>query len=303
LRRMEDHMRVFVTGATGFIGSAIVSELVSAGHQVRGLVRSADKGKDLVARGVSVVEGSVDDHGLLTRSLEDAEAVIHTAFDHDFSRFAENCERDRRAVVAMGQALSGSERPLVLASAIGVLAGVPADGELSDESTAPNPSHPRVASERAAAEVAARGVRVSVVRLAPSVHGPGDPHFLGTLVKIAREKRLAAWVGQGQNRWAAVHRLDAAHLFCLAAARCPDGLNFFHAVDDEGVPLSQIASAIASHLGVPARALPAAEAAQHFGWLARFVGEDMASSSARTRAQLDWRPTQPSLLEDLARSY
>src|SRR4051812_12714314 len=215
-------MRVFVTGATGFIGSAVVSDLLSAGHQVRGLVRSADKGKDLVARGVSVGEGSGDDHALLTRSLEDAGAVIHTAFDHDFSRFAENCERDRRAVVAMGQALSSTQRPLVLASAIGVLPG----GARTDETTAPNPSHPRVASERAAAEVAARGVRVSVVRLAPSVHGPGDPHFLGTLVKIAREKRLSAWVGQGQNRWAAVHRLDAAHLFCLAAARCPDGLNF-----------------------------------------------------------------------------
>lgn len=292
-------MRIFVTGATGFIGSAVVGELVSAGHQVRGLVRSAGKAKDLVTRGVSVVEGSVDDHALLTRSLDDVDAVIHTAFDHDFSKFAESCERDRRAIVAMGQALSGTPRPLVVASAIGVL---PSGGR-TDESSVPNPAHPRVASERAAAEVAARGLRVSVVRLAPSVHGPGDPHFLGTLVKIAREKRISAWVGQGQNRWAAVHRLDAARLFCLAATRCPEGLTFFHAVDDEGVPLSQIASAIASHLGVPARSLPSPEAAQHFGWLARFVGEDMASSSARTRAQLDWQPTHPSLLEDLLRSY
>jgi len=292
-------MRIFVTGATGFIGSAVVSELISEGHQVRGLVRSAGKAKDLVARGVLVVEGSVDDHALLTRSIEEVDAVIHTAFDHDFSKFADNCQRDRRAVVAMGHALLGTQRPLVLASAIGVLPG----GSRTHEATAPNPAHPRVASERAAAEVAALGVGVSVVRLAPSVHGPGDPHFLGTLVKIARETRLSAWVGQGRNRWAAVHRLDAAHLFCLAAVRNPSGLNFFHAVDDEGIALSQIAQAIASHVGVPARSLPAAEAAQHFGWLARFVGEDIASSSARTRAQLDWRPTHSSLLADLAPSY
>lgn len=290
-------MRFFVTGATGFVGSAVVRELLGAGHQVLGLVRSDAGAAELDALGVEPLRGSLEDLESLTRGATRADAVIHTAFNHDFSRFKQSCEEDRHIIDALGAALIGTTRRLVITSALGVLPR----GVVSNERTAPASgatAHPRAASEHAADVIAARGVRVSVVRLPPSTHGDGDPHFAATLIRIAREKRAAAYIDDGANRWPAVHRLDAAQLFRLAAERGEAGARY-HAVAEEGIALRNVAHVIGQRLGVAVVSKPRDEAAEHFGDFAHFAAMDVPSSSARTRAELGWVPRQPGLLADL----
>jgi nucleoside-diphosphate-sugar epimerase len=289
-------MRVFVTGATGFIGSAIVRELLDAGHQVLGLARSDAAAASLAAAGAEVHRGSLEDFESLAAGARACGGVIHTAFIHDFSNYAPAAEKDRRAIQTLGAALAGSDRPFIVTS--GTLL-VQRQGPLATEEEGPNPSFPRK-SEEAALAVAAPGVRVSVVRLPPSVHGDGDHGFVPALIAIARQKGVSAYVGDGFNRWPAVHRLDAAHLYRLVLEKGSAGAKY-HGVADEGVPFRDIAGVIGRRLNVPVVARSPQEAADHFGWLAHFVGIDCPASSAQTQQRLGWRPTQPGLIPDLDR--
>jgi nucleoside-diphosphate-sugar epimerase len=294
-------MRVFVTGATGFIGSAIVRELIADGHEVLGLARSDAAGKSLAAAGAKVHLGTLDDLHSLRSGAEASDAVIHTAFIHDFSKYKANCETDRRAIEALGSALAGSDRPLIVTSGTALLAAGRVGVE-ENASAAPSVSSPRAASEEAARSAAARGVRVSVVRLPPSVHGDGDHGFVPALIKFARQKRAAAYVGDGANRWPAVHRLDAAHLYRLALEKAPAG-SAFHAIADEGIPTRQIAEVIGRHLELPVVSIAPEDAAEHFGWMGMFFGVDAPASSALTQERLGWRPTHPGLIEDLEQGH
>ncbi|WP_038387476.1 SDR family oxidoreductase [Bradyrhizobium elkanii] len=290
-------MRTFVTGATGWVGSAVVRDLIAAGHQVTGLARSAASADKLVASGMRVVRGSIEDLDLLRTAAAQADAVIHTAFNHDWSRFAENCAADKLAIEVLGAELEGSERPLIVTSGVALLA----PGRLATEADAAPPvtkSFPR-ASEAVVEELRNRGLRTTTVRLAPSVHGVGDHGFVPRLAGIARDKGASAYIGNGENHWPAVHRLDAARVFRLALDCPADGP--FHAVAEQGVALKDIAEAIARQFDLPVVSKSADEASEHFGWFAPFVGIDAPTSSDRTRAILDWIPEQPGLLEDLAK--
>lgn len=280
-------MKVFVTGATGWVGSAVVEELRRAGHQVAGLARSSDKARALAGTGAEVVQGTLEDLDTLKRAAAAADAVIHTAFNHDFSKFAANAEQDYNVILALGSVLEGSDRPLLVTSG---LSGLPRGGTEKD---LPKQASPRK-SELAARTVRDRGVRVVAIRLPPSVHGIGDHGFVPILIRAAREKGVSAYIGEGLNNWAGVHRLDAARVYRLALEKGP-AESTYHAVADEAVPFKDIAQVIGRQLRLPVES----RSGDHFGWFASMAGADMSVSSAHTRNTLGWTPTGPSLLADL----
>ncbi|WP_229366071.1 SDR family oxidoreductase [Fibrisoma montanum] len=281
-------MRIFVTGATGYIGSALVKELIGAGYQVVGLARSEESAHKLVAAGIEPHLGALNDYDSLRRGAAASDGVIHLAYNHDFSAYATAGETDRRAVEALGTALIGSNRPFVITSGITVLTPgrVTHEGDAFDQNAA---SAPRIPSEEVMERLASQGVRTSVVRLSPSVHGEGDYAFVPTLIGIARQKGVSAYVGEGTNRWPAIHRLDAVQLFRLALEKGTAGAKF-HGVADEGVPVRDIAEVIGRHLHLPVVSKPVEEAADHFGWISTFQSVDCPASSALTQEQLDPKP-------------
>ena len=297
-------MRVFVTGATGWIGSAVVPELIHAGHQVVGLARSNASAEALGAAGAETVRGSLDDLDLLEATAAGSDGVAHLAFKHEeaFSGdFPAAVDADRRAIEAIGAALRGSDRPLVIASGFaGHAAGAPVTEQ--DAPEADSTAGGRVLNEQAVLALAASGVRSASLRLSPTVHGDGDTGFLAMLVAIARQKGVAGFIGDGLNHWPAVHRLDAARLFRLAVESAPAG-SVVHGAAEEGVPMRTIAEAIARHLDVPAQSVSAEDAGEHFGWLAPFVAFDILAESALTRERLGWEPTHPGLIEDLDQGH
>ena len=290
-------MRVFLTGATGFIGTSVIPELIDAGHQVVGLARSEAAAKSLVALGARVHRGDLEDLESLRSGAAEADAVIHCAFIHDFGKYQENCEIDRRAIEALGSVLRGSDRPLIVTSGTAL-----APGRVATEEDAALPSSvmPRGATEEAADSVAARGVRVSVVRL-PQVHDRNMQGLVTLTIVIAREKGVSAYVGDGANRWPASHRLDTARLYKLVLEKGVPGARY-HAVAEEGVRVRDIAEVIGRRLNIPVVSKSPEEAATHFGWLGVFAGLDCPASSALTQERLGWRPVETTMLADLERA-
>ncbi|MEV5953904.1 SDR family oxidoreductase [Streptomyces sp. NPDC051987] len=298
-------MRVFVTGASGWLGSAVVPELLDAGHQVLGLARSDASAAALTTAGADVVRGTVDDLDVLREAAAATDGVIHLAFKHDIAftgDFRGAAEADRRAVDAFGEVLAGSDRPFVLASG---LLGI-APGRVVTEQDMPAVDDSafslRHATALAALRLASRGVRSSVVRLAPTCHGEGDNGFMAALVAIARERGVSGYVGDGANRWPAAHRLDIGRLFRLAVEKAPAG-SVLHGAGEEGVPIRDVAEVIGRHLGVPVVSVAPADATEHFTWLGGFIGLDNPASSLATRELLDWRPSHPGLVEDLDKGH
>jgi nucleoside-diphosphate-sugar epimerase len=296
---MEAHVRVFVTGASGWIGSATVRELLAAGHDVVGLARSDSAADTIAGLGAEVRRGDLDDLESLRAGAADSEGVVHMGYNHDFSRMADAAQTDLRAIDAIGSVLEGTGRPLVIAS--GTLGLNP--GGVGTETDRPDPgTHPRIANAAATVALSDRGVRSSVVRFPPTVHGQGDHGFIATLVAIARDKGVSAYLDEGANRWSAVHRLDAARLVRLAVEQAPAG-SVLHGVGEEGISSRVIAEAIGRGLELPVVSIPAASAAEHFDWIGWIFGTDASASSTLTRKQFDWEPTQPGLIADLDAGY
>ena len=294
-------MKVFVTGATGFVGTAIVKDLIGAGHQVLGLARSDASAEKLIAAGAEVHRGDLEDLDSLRRGAEQADGVIHAGFIHDFARFAEVCEVDRVAIATIGEVLAGSHRPFVVTSGVALVG----PGVLATEDMIPNHDalHFPRRSEPASDAVADLGVCTSVVRLSPSVHGDGDGGFVPILINIAREKGFSAYIGEGHNRWPGVQRFDTGSLYRLALEKGTPKARF-HGVAEEGVAFKDIAESIGRHLNIPVKSISADEAAGHFGWFAaRFAAIDCPASSNITRETLGWQPTGITLLEDMAQHY
>ncbi len=295
-------MRVFITGATGFIGSAVVKELIAAGHQVLGLSRSEDKATALAAAGAEVCLGSLEDLDSLTKPAARSDGVIHLAFNHDFSQFVANCEDDRRVIKALGSALAGSDRPLIVTSGTAIANTVPGQPALEDNATVSSHMHPRAASEEAAVAAAAEGVNVSIVRL-PQVHDTAKQGLITPVIGAYLEKGACAYLGEGRNRWPAAHVLDVARLYRLAIEKAEPNAKY-HASAEEGVSMRDIAEALGRRLKLPTKSIGPEEAPAFFGWLGMFAGLDMPASSAQTRKKLGWNPTGPGLIADLeALSY
>jgi nucleoside-diphosphate-sugar epimerase len=304
-------MRVFITGASGWIGSAVVPELTGAGHQVTGLARSDAPAAALTAAGAQVHRGTLDDLDGLRNAAAASDGVIHLAFKHDIAfsgGFQDAADADRRAIETFGEALAGSDRPFVIAS--GTLGLAPGRVATERDGNGPDPAATPLiggaATRRASAQMtlsfASRGVRSSVVRLPPTVHGEGDHGFMAALAGIARGKGVSGYVGDGSNRWPAVHRLDAAYLFRLALEEARAG-SVLHAIADQGVPIRAIAEVIGRHLDLPVAAISPADAGEHFGWLAAFIAADSPASSTLTREMVGWQPTHPGLIDDLDKGH
>jgi nucleoside-diphosphate-sugar epimerase len=290
-------MRVFVTGATGWVGSAVVRELLDTGHHVLGLARSDAGAASVQAAGAEVHRGDLNDLDSLRSGAAASDGVIHTAYDHAFTDYAAAAALDRQVILALGEALAGSNRPLIITE--GVQRNAP--GQVGTEDSVPPPGsfgRMRFESEEAAVSFVERGVRVAVVRFPPTVHGRGDHGFVSILVNIARTKGVSAYPGDGSNRWAAVHRLDAAHLHCLALQSAPAGARL-NGVAEEGVPVRQIAEVIGRHLDVPVTSISPEKATEHFGFLGALFAQDLPASSARTQTLLGWHPVRPGLIADL----
>ncbi|WP_330746761.1 SDR family oxidoreductase [Chryseobacterium sp. CP-77] len=294
-------MKVFVTGATGFIGTAVVQELLGAGHKALGLARSEESAKKLIEAGAEVHQGDLTDFERLKSGANAADAVIHLGFVHDFGRFEEMCELDRDVIGAMGDALVGTDKPFLITSGTALFSK---DGITTEKDRNVNHPHPRIATENAADDQVAKGVRVAVIRLSPSVHGEGDQiGFVPLFIKIAKEKGVSAVIEGGNNHWPAVHRLDAAGLYRLALEKPFENGTRYHAVSEEGIELKTVAAEIADRLNIPFTSLNSQEAEQHFSWFTHFAELDNPTSSEWTRNALGWNPVHPTLLEDLKGSY
>jgi nucleoside-diphosphate-sugar epimerase len=290
-------MRVFVTGATGFIGAAVVRELNASGHQVLGLCRSDEKASALATAGAEVVRGSLEDLNSLKDGAARSDGVIHLAFNHDFSKYVANCEDDRRVIKALGSVLAGSDRPLIVTSGTGMANTVPGKPATEDNGVISSDVIPRAASEEAAASVAADGVNVSVVRL-PQVHDTVRQGLVTYAIAMAREKGVCVYIGDGHNRWPAAHVLDTARLYRLAIEKAEPGAKY-HAVAEEGVPVRDMMEVIGRRLNLPVKSIAPEEAEAYLGWLAMFASHDVPASSEQTRKRLGWQPTGPGLIADL----
>jgi len=294
-------MRVFVTGASGFVGSAVVNELLAAGHKVLGLVRADSAVEKLKELGAEAQQGDVNDLDTIRKCASECDAVIHTAFNHDFSQYKASCEADRLVIEAFGEALAGTNKPMVITSGVGLLRS---DTLIDEEDKLPAGSDviPRAASEEAAAVATAKGADVYVVRLPPTTHGDGDHGFVFTIASKAKENGKSAYIGDGTNRWAAVHRFDAAKVYRLIVEKQPE-LKTFHPVAEEGIPFKDIATTIGNGLEMPIESITKEEAEAHFGWLAHFAAFHCPASSQKTREILGWIPTHTDLLKDIEAHY